>query len=627
MHDLIQLMGKEIVNQECRDDPRRHSRLWLYDDVDEVLSSDNEDCAVKAIVLKLPEWTEMCIHPDAFKKMRRLRVLILHNLQVSFQGPLCLPKGLRWFEWPGCARWITEWSSGSMKLVGIDMSKASITVVPEQFKDFQQLKYINLSYCESLIRIPDLSYTRHLEELVLCCCKNMVEAHESIAYLEKLRELTLAGCSQLGVFPSVLMTKRLRLLQLTDCKKLERFPDIPHELESLTVLSLKGTAIKELSSSIENLVSFRVLVLSDCKDLVSLPSSIYKLHNIKELELSDCTSFIRFPKYDDSADPSMKIVLPSLKFLDLSRSGLTELGFLENHSRCPKLSHLNLVGTKITSLPTSFERKHFEVLSLPYIIAAPGGLKSINEWRSCYPYVSDGREFVKEIYIYPFRPAYNVILPEAMFPEWVLPIENGFVSFRVSRDMYNKFLGFVLCVVHSTDEQDHGSQSYHIESKVNGQMLYKREWTPVENHTLFLLFIRPTQSGFANPVQIYGSHVQFSVKVSGGVPKKCGFRIMCEPLEEDLKVKLQDLMDPALLFEYGHESTYSKPMGPLMHGTIKADIQNDLQDCPATLLSASRQLVSHLTAPSSDGCKIVTYQRRRRRREEVCLPETESLVN
>ncbi|KAK3411267.1 hypothetical protein EUGRSUZ_I00028 [Eucalyptus grandis] len=336
MHDLIQLMGKDIVNQKWPDDPIRRSRLWLYDDVDEVLSNDKEDCAVKAIVLKLPEWTEMCIHPDAFKKMRRLRVLILYNVQNSFQGPLCLPKELRWFEWPRCARQITGDSSGSMKLVGIDMSEASITVVPELFKDFQQLKYINFSYCESLIRIPDLSCAPHLEALVLSYCKNMVEAHESIAYLEKLQLLTLAGCSQLGVFLNVLKTKRLRHLNLTNCKNLKRFPDIPHKLESLTLLSLEGTAIKELPASIENLVSLEKLSLSVCKNLVSLPSSIYKLCNIKELELQDCTSFIGFPKYDDPADPSMKIGLSSLKFLDLGGSSLTELEFLENHSCCPK---------------------------------------------------------------------------------------------------------------------------------------------------------------------------------------------------------------------------------------------------------------------------------------------------
>ncbi|KAK2631681.1 hypothetical protein EUGRSUZ_L02585 [Eucalyptus grandis] len=270
MHDLIQLMGKDIVNQECCDDPGRRSKLWLYDDVDEVLSNDKEDCVVKAIVLKLPEWTEMCIHPNAFTKMRRLRLVILHNLQDSFQGPLCLPKGLRWFEWPGCARRITGYSSGSMKLVGIDMSKASTTVVPKQFKDLQQLKYINFSYCKSLICIPDLSCTPHLEKLVLSYCENLVEAHASIAYLEKLRVLTLDGCSRLGVFPNVLKTKRLQRLHLTNCKNLERFPDIPHKLESLTLLSIEGTATKELLSSIENLVSLEKLNLSVCKNLTLL---------------------------------------------------------------------------------------------------------------------------------------------------------------------------------------------------------------------------------------------------------------------------------------------------------------------------------------------------------------------
>ncbi|KAK3416340.1 hypothetical protein EUGRSUZ_H01825, partial [Eucalyptus grandis] len=40
MHDLIQLMGMNIVKQECRDDPRRCSRLWLCDDVRDVLLGD-----------------------------------------------------------------------------------------------------------------------------------------------------------------------------------------------------------------------------------------------------------------------------------------------------------------------------------------------------------------------------------------------------------------------------------------------------------------------------------------------------------------------------------------------------------------------------------------------------------
>ncbi|KAF8029318.1 hypothetical protein BT93_E1873 [Corymbia citriodora subsp. variegata] len=96
MHDLIQAMGIDIVNQECRYDPGSRSRLWLYDDVVDVLSCDMENRNVKAIVLALPEPKEMCINPDAFTKLRRLKLLILHNVHDSFQGPRCLPNELKW---------------------------------------------------------------------------------------------------------------------------------------------------------------------------------------------------------------------------------------------------------------------------------------------------------------------------------------------------------------------------------------------------------------------------------------------------------------------------------------------------------------------------------------------------
>ncbi|XP_039174328.1 disease resistance protein RPV1 [Eucalyptus grandis] len=204
MHDLIQAMGMDIVNQECKDDPGRRSKLWLYDDVIDVLSRDMGDCAVKAIVLELPKPTEMCINPDAFTKLRRLRLLILHNVHNSFQGPICLPNELRWFEWPGCAHQIPKFSASPKKLVGLNMSKGNITGVLKQFKDFQNLKYIKFSHCESMVHMPDLSCTPNIEELDFSHCKNLVEAHESIAYLDKLQVLNLGECSELSVFPNVL---------------------------------------------------------------------------------------------------------------------------------------------------------------------------------------------------------------------------------------------------------------------------------------------------------------------------------------------------------------------------------------------------------------------------------------
>ncbi|KAL3739690.1 hypothetical protein ACJRO7_021021 [Eucalyptus globulus] len=134
VHDLIQSMGMDIVRQECCNDPGRRSRLWLYDDVVDVLSRDMGDYAIEAIVLKPPKLTEICIGSHAFTKLRKLRLLILENVHNSFQGPICLPNELRWFRWNECASCNLEFSSGPKKLVGFEMRNWSITAMPNQFK-------------------------------------------------------------------------------------------------------------------------------------------------------------------------------------------------------------------------------------------------------------------------------------------------------------------------------------------------------------------------------------------------------------------------------------------------------------------------------------------------------------
>ncbi|KAF8016455.1 hypothetical protein BT93_H1850 [Corymbia citriodora subsp. variegata] len=134
MHDLIQLMGMDIVKQECHDDPGRRSRLWLYEDIHDVLSRDMGTNAVKAIVLNLHKTEAIYIGPNAFGNMRRLRLLIMINVHNSFQGPIYLPNELKWFEWLECPPWVLNFSPGPKKLVGLDLHKSNIQVVIKQFK-------------------------------------------------------------------------------------------------------------------------------------------------------------------------------------------------------------------------------------------------------------------------------------------------------------------------------------------------------------------------------------------------------------------------------------------------------------------------------------------------------------
>jgi hypothetical protein len=40
MHDLIQVMGRYIVRQECPNEPGKRSRLWLYKDIEKILKTN-----------------------------------------------------------------------------------------------------------------------------------------------------------------------------------------------------------------------------------------------------------------------------------------------------------------------------------------------------------------------------------------------------------------------------------------------------------------------------------------------------------------------------------------------------------------------------------------------------------
>ncbi|KAF8024588.1 hypothetical protein BT93_F1686 [Corymbia citriodora subsp. variegata] len=564
MHDLIQLMGMDIVKQECLDDPGRRSRLWLYDDFLDVLSGDMGTNVVKAIVLDLTKPEEISIDPDAFANMRRLRVLIMINVHNSFKGPICLPNGLRWFEWPQCPPWFPKISSGQKKLVGLDLHKSNIQIVREQFKDFGKLKLINFSECQSVVCMPNLNCTPSLEELNLGGCKNLEHVHRSVVHHGKLQLLHLYGCS-----------------------KLQRFPDIPDKVKALREILLTGTSIKELPTSIENLVSLEILVLQDCKKLEILPSSIYKLQNLKTLLLDGCSKLNKFPKKEeDSSDPHMEMGFPKLEWLDLRRCNLSEVEFLEDCSCFPFLRDLWLSKNNFTNLPTCGHLYNLLTLDVSYcrqlqeIRKIPGQLRgleavcceSLNKIPSdicrvrdidlslCHELVRKGftNDLVKLEKFLP-RMGCQVLLPGGHMPEWLLPDKDDYISFTTSKDLYKKFLGLAFCVVFRAKE-GMDCAMFELLTYINGELRMKTptDITAVDLDHVWLEYCEPKCLWGEDP---FGpndsSHFQFRIRATSAIVKKYGFRLICKPLENDLDILLQDdqLLDSALLYEIWYEDS------------------------------------------------------------------------
>ncbi|XP_048132644.1 TMV resistance protein N-like [Rhodamnia argentea] len=539
MHDLIQLMGMDIVKHECRDDPNRRSRLWLIDDILDVLLGNMRTEAVKAIVLRLPKPEVINIGPDAFTNMRRLRVLIMINVRNSFQGPIYLPNELRWFEWPECPPWIPEFSSGLKKLAGLDLHKSNIQVLRNQFMGFEKLKFINFSKCQLVVDMPDLDCTPNLEELDLHGCKNLEHAHESIAHHSKLQKLNLSGCSKLSHLSDVLESKNLQLLNLDNCSGLQRFPDILDEIKGLRHLYLRGTSIEELPASVEKLVSLEKIDLNGCKKLATLPSSIYRLQNLEVMMLQGCSKLIKFPKKgEDSSDPHTKTGFPKLKGLYLNGCNLYELQEIQ---KTPEFVKLLASGcNSLSKIPSD--------MHCGYI-----------DFSSCHELLCSGFTMDNLFNLEHSRPTSLFrVLPGENMPKWLLPNEDGYISFMASKDLYKKLLGLAFCVVFRVKKDSPGT--FDFLASVNGERTWKGRSSVAMSIDLDHVWLEyhETDRLWGRDASGPNDSFQFMIRAWGGaIVKKCGFRLICKRLENDLDVPLQDdqLLDSALLYEVSHEDT------------------------------------------------------------------------
>ncbi|XP_030551778.1 disease resistance protein Roq1-like [Rhodamnia argentea] len=369
MHDLLQLMAKDSVYQECPEEPSRRSRLWSYDDVREVLASDTvipESTAIKAIGLSEynPE-EDLLISPASLANLKRLRLLILRNACFPNGSEQCLAPEVRWFEWLGYTSAIFPTFRNPEKLVGLHMWYSLILELGSEFKNLRNLKYVNFGESGFLKKFPDISKIPNVESLKLHGCVRLVEIHESVGQLEELVELDLESCLSLETCPSTLKSKYYKFLRFESCSRLAKFPTISTQMEALQMLSLNESGIEELPDSIRNLVSLVALFMDDCKELSVLPSSIHSLQALKHMSANGCSKLRKFPRKmeNDSVDPDCAVGLPSLIHLSLSNCSLSEVEFLMDLTCFSTLSFLSLAGNAITTLPACISK--FDELSVP----------------------------------------------------------------------------------------------------------------------------------------------------------------------------------------------------------------------------------------------------------------------
>ncbi|KAM4105380.1 hypothetical protein ACJW30_06G228200 [Castanea mollissima] len=500
MHDLLRDMGREIVRENYPKEPGKRSRLWLQEEVIDILTLHKGMKRVEGLALKLPrsevnfntKRSEVNFNTVTFLEMQRLRLLQLDYAQLNGDY-VYLSQELRWLRWHGFPLKFIPNNFYPRKIVAIDLRYSNLREVWKDPKLHKELVVLNLSHSHYLTRTPDFSRLPNLEKLILKDCTSLFKLHQSIGDLHKLVLVNLKGCKNLRSLPrSLYKLKSLEILILSNCSKIDNLADDLGEMECLTTLRIDNTAITTVPSTINRLKNLKYLNLSGCKrsqpkSLSSYvrswisPSKIPKpvnilldslqgLSSLKELCLSDCDlSDDTIPKGLGSLCALQSIDLQSNRFhaLPSSLSGLSRLRRL-NLDCCRELQSIPDLPTSLNSLHarncTALERMPnvskissmgtLFLTNCHKLVEIPGLDKllkyfGILHMEGCNNMISSFKQSIlQECIVSGVGNMFSIFLPGDDIPDCFMYKDEGpSVCFEVP--IGRNVAGFVVCIVYS----------------------------------------------------------------------------------------------------------------------------------------------------------------------------------
>ncbi|RXI06310.1 hypothetical protein DVH24_018352 [Malus domestica] len=330
---------------------------------------------IKGIVVKLPKLDVIPLNAKSFFEMVNLEIFI--NRNALFSGCVeYLPDDLRWIEFSRDG--LQDWGSNILQkhiltfnlqsnchlrnLVTFIMPNSDIKQL-KVFQNLAMLTSLNLSGSEFLEKIPNLSGSPNLKELILNQCKRLVEVDDSVGVLDKLDRLSLSGCSRLERFATRLRLRSLQGLNLNGCRKLKSFPEIEAEMESLQNLDISESGIRELPSSIAYLTGLEMLKANECENLTGTSlHHIYGLQHLNYIQMDGCPKLVTFGKFSTRLDTShyngIPLALSNVSRLHLIGCNSSESDFLVPRQYEPSSLHcwstltdLELSRNNFVSLP------------------------------------------------------------------------------------------------------------------------------------------------------------------------------------------------------------------------------------------------------------------------------------
>ncbi|XP_040934209.1 disease resistance protein RPV1 isoform X1 [Gossypium hirsutum] len=379
MHDMLEEIGKDIVRQECKEDPAKRSRLWFPEDVDQVLRYNKGTASIEGIKLDMSQIDKLQLCSSVFEKMLNLKYIHFYKPGVCNDGwnpklivdqvhGVSLPYKLRYFCWDYFPfKTLSNFNSKNLVVLILRYDNMEQLWNEDDHMDLVNLRVFDISFSKKLRKIPNLLGAINLEILDCKWCESLLELpclnHLASLRQDKFPQVPNPFCdlnlSRTGIEEVPDSIEHLRKLQeflrerdLNHCPMI-KFPRIPR---SLIKINLSGTQIDEVSLPLDSR-SLRELDLSYCPmvKFPEIPRSLTKLNlsgtQIEEVSLPfDSLCNLVILKMKGSRVKNASIKLESLRKLNLCGCPMVEFPEIPI-----SLVWLNLSGTLIKEVYSPFQ--------------------------------------------------------------------------------------------------------------------------------------------------------------------------------------------------------------------------------------------------------------------------------
>ncbi|PWA97619.1 disease resistance protein (TIR-NBS-LRR class) family [Artemisia annua] len=375
MHDHIEEMGKNIVRREHPDEPNKHSRLWIDEEINEILANDMGTEETRCLKLDMSRGNSRILM-KGLGKMKKLRYLEVNFASYypyqKISEAEFLDDTSQYF--PNSLKYLRCWyypllylpkTFQANNLVGLDMEFSRMVQLWEEGekKDLKKLNFLSLD--RSDLTTFDFSITPNLETLSLGILHELEELCMPVS-CQKLKHLDIRGSKlrsfDLGLTPNLetLSLSCVELCMPVSCQKLSSLKISGSKLRTfdlgltpnletlyfygctqfvklqvsvarpnLKFLCLSNSKLRSLD--LELIPNLEMLYLEECHELVEINAPVGCLKKVFHLDLSRCLRFTDF-KFHGISEPKDNCSSATLDLVGVS----IDLCPLHPNSNLPK---------------------------------------------------------------------------------------------------------------------------------------------------------------------------------------------------------------------------------------------------------------------------------------------------